>query len=246
VARGVQRWEDEAMNGHGQFCPVAMASEVFAHRWTPLILRELFAGSTHFNELKRGLPLISKTTLTQRLRALEDAGVLTSTSASGQTHTEYRLTPAGAEFQPVIQGLGAWGQRWTARFDPDNLDAEFLMWNVRRRLAVDQLPEKRTLVRFDFFGLPPKYRRARNFWLIIDRPEADLCLKDPGAEVDLYVSADLASFSRVWLGDTSISAAIEAGQIRLSGLRDLVGRFPSWLLLSKFAGVPRPPSLIAD
>jgi DNA-binding HxlR family transcriptional regulator len=148
------------MNGHGQFCPVAVASEVFAHRWTPLILRELFAGSTHFNQIKRGLPLISKTTLVQRLRALEDAGVVTCTNVLGHAYAEYRLTPAGVEFQGVIQGLGAWGQRWTSRIDPDNLDAELLMWNIQRRLAIDHLPARRTLVRFDFSGLPPKYHRA--------------------------------------------------------------------------------------
>lgn len=229
-----------SMKGHGQFCPVAVASEVFAHRWTPLILRELFAGSTHFNEIRRGLPLISKTTLALRLRALETAGVLTCVSTSALGYQEYRLTPAGQEFQGVVQGLGAWGQRWTVRFDPHNLDAEFLMWNVRRRLVIARLPEARTAVRFDFFGLPAKYRRGRVFWLIIEGAEIDLCLKDPGAEVDLYVSADLGSFARVWLGDLRLSEAIRAGSVRLTGRRDLIRGFPSWLLLSKFADVPRP------
>jgi DNA-binding HxlR family transcriptional regulator len=228
------------MKGHGQFCPVAVASEVFAHRWTPLILRELFAGSTHFNELKRGLPLISKTTLTQRLRALEAAGVIECTNVPGQNHQEYRLTAAGIEFKTVIQSLGAWGQRWTVRLDPQNLDADFLMWNIRRRLAIDSLPETRTVVRFEFFGLPPQYRRGRFFWLIIERPEVDLCLKDPGSEVDLHVSADLASFARIWLGDTPISEMLRTGAVRLTGRRDLVRSFPSWLLLSQFATVPRP------
>ena len=230
------------MKGHGQFCPVAVASEVFAHRWTPLILRELFAGSSHFNELMRGLPLISKTTLVQRLRALEAGGVLTCADAPGRGHREYHLTPAGAEFKPVIQGLAAWGQRWTVHFDPDHLDAEFLMWNVRRRLAIDRLPEARAVVRFDFSGLPPTYRRGRVFWLILERPEVDLCLKDPGAEVDLCVSADLAAFARVWLGDASLAETLRAGGIRLTGRRDMVRGFPSWLLLSKFADVPRPPA----
>jgi DNA-binding HxlR family transcriptional regulator len=207
-----------------KFCPVVVASEVFAHRWTPLILRELFAGSTHFNDIKRGLPLISKTTLAQRLRALEEAGVLTCASPDGRGHDQYRLIPAGIEFQALIQGLGAWGQRWTVRVDPDNLDAEFLMWNVRRRLAIDRLPEERTLVRFDFSGLPSTYRRGRRFWLIVERPEVALCLKDPRAEVDPYVSADLKAFARMWLGDMSWSEALRAGSIRLTGPRDLIRR----------------------
>ena len=228
------------MKGHGQFCPVAVACEVFAHRWTPLILRELFAGSTHFNEIRRGIPLISKTLLAQRLRALEEAGVLTCTNPADRSYPEYRLTPAGTEFKPVIESLGAWGQRWTIRLDPQNLDAELLMWNVRRRLAIDHLPAQRTIVRFDFSGLPPRYRRARVFWLITERAEVDLCLKDPGAEVDLYVSADLGSFAKMWMGDVPFSEALRTGSIKLTGRRDLVREFPAWLLLSHFAGVPRP------
>jgi DNA-binding HxlR family transcriptional regulator len=228
------------MKGHGQFCPVAVACEVFAHRWTPLILRELFAGSTHFNEIRRGLPLISKTLLAQRLRALEAAGVVSCRTPAGRGRREYHLTPAGVEFKSVLQGLGAWGQRWTIRVDPQHLDADFLMWNIRRRLAVHRLPDRRTVVRFDFSGLPARYRRGRVFWLIIEQAGIDLCVKDPGDQIDLYVSADLGSFARVWLGDMSMSDALRAGSIRLTGRRELARRFPSWLLFSHFAEVPRP------
>ena len=114
------------------------------------------------------------------------------------------------------------------------------MWNVRRRLATDRLPAERTLVRFDFFGLPPRYRKARIFWLILERPEVDLCLKDPGAEVDLYVSADLGTFACIWLGDATLPDAMRSKRVQLSGQRELVRKFPSWLLLNHFAGVERP------
>jgi DNA-binding HxlR family transcriptional regulator len=228
------------MKGYAQFCPVAVASEIFAQRWTPLILRELFAGSTHYNQIKRGLPLISKTLLAQRLRALADAGVVDYVDSIDGRAREYRLTPAGEEFRPVIQGLAEWGQRWTIRFHPHNLDAELLMWNVQRRLAIEQLPAERTLVRFDFDGLPVGYRRAHVFWLILDAREVDLCLKDPGDEVDLYVAADLRSFAQVWLGDLGFGEAVRNGRVRLTGNRQLVRAFPTWLLLSKFAGVARP------
>ena len=229
------------MTGHGQFCPVAVASEIFAQRWTPLILREMFAGATRFNDLMRGLPRISRTTLTQRLRALEHAGVVSCTTPGDGEHACYQLTEAGTELRDVIRELGAWGQRWTARFDAQNLDADFLMWNLRRRLATDRLPDAHTVVRFDFFGLPPGYRRGRVFWLLIDKREVDLCLKDPGSEVDLYVEADLAAFAQVWLGDLTLANALRKRAIRLTGRRDLVSAFPAWLLLSKFADVPRPP-----
>ena len=228
------------MRGYGQFCPVAMASEVFAQRWTPLILRELLAGSSRFNEIQRGLPRISRTLLAQRLRALEESGVLECTEPDSGGGREYRLTPAGAEFGPTIRTLGAWGQRWATRFDTDSLDAELLMWNVRRRLAIDRLPAERTVVEFEFRGLPPRYRRPHVFWLVTTRPEADLCLKNPGGEVDLYVSVDLRSFARVWLGDLPFPEALRSGAIELTGRRNLARAFPSWLLLSTFADVPRP------
>jgi DNA-binding HxlR family transcriptional regulator len=127
-------------SGFGQFCPVAVACEVFATRWTPIILRELLSGAQQFNELHRGIPLISRPLLARRLRQLEVAGVITRESAPAGRGHRYCLTEAGKEFQPIVEGLGVWGQRWTARFDRHNLDPAFLMWNMRRRIALDRLP----------------------------------------------------------------------------------------------------------
>jgi len=157
----------------------------------------------------------------------------------GERAREYRLTRAGQEFSAVIDGLGAWGQRWTVRVQPRNLDPGFLMWNVRRRLALQRLPERRTVVRFDFSGVPAG-RGPRAFWLLLERTKHDLCVRDPGFEVDLYVSADLAAFAGVWLGDLPIARALGSGSLRLSGPRALVRAFPGWLMLSRFADVPRP------
>src|SRR3954464_350200 len=126
--------------GYGQFCPVAVACEVFAERWTPIILRELLAGSQHFNEIHRGIPLISRPLLARRLRELEAAGVIKMESRLVGKGHRYSLTEAGSEFHSVIEGLGAWGQRWTVRIDRKNLDPSFFMWNVRRRIALDSLP----------------------------------------------------------------------------------------------------------
>jgi DNA-binding HxlR family transcriptional regulator len=226
------------MHGYGQFCPVAVASEVFAERWTPLILRELLAGSRRFSEIRRGIPLISRALLAQRLRHLEDAGVIQSRPAG--RGREYRLSQAGAEFHGVIEGLGAWGQRWIhGRASAENLDATLLMWNVRRRLAVDRLPDRRIVVRFDFRGVPAG-RGPATSWLVASRQEIDVCLKDPGYGIDLVVAADLRAFTRVWLGDVSFDEAVRTRGVRLEGPRDLVRAFPGWLLLSHFAGVARP------
>jgi DNA-binding HxlR family transcriptional regulator len=228
--------------GFGQFCPVAVACEVFAERWTPIILRELFAGAQQFNEIHRGIPLISRPLLARRLRGLEAAGVITMESLpTGRGH-RYCLTEAGKEFQPVIEGLGAWGQRWTVRVDPKNLDAGLLMWNMRRRISLDSLPPRRVVVHFKFSGAAATYRGHRMFWLLLERTQVDLCVEDPGFEVDLHVEADLAAMAKVWLGDVPFESVLRSGEVRLIGPRQLAKAFPAWLELSHFAAVPRPES----
>jgi len=229
-------------SGFGQFCPVAVACEVFAERWTPIILRELFAGAQQFNEIHRGIPLISRPLLVRRLRQLEAAGVITRESLpSGRGH-RYCLTEAGKEFHPVIEELGAWGQRWTVRVDRKNLDPGFLLWNMRRRIALDRLPPRRVVVRFKFSGVAAAYRGPRMFWLLLEPTQADLCVGDPGFEIDLDVEADLAAMARIWLGDVPFESVLRSGDVRLIGPRQLAKAFPSWLMLSHFAAVPRPES----
>jgi DNA-binding HxlR family transcriptional regulator len=228
-------------SGYGQICPVSVACEVFAQRWTPLILREMFAGSQHFNEIHRGVPMMSRALLAERLRRLEAHGVIAhETSDAGPC---YRLTEAGREFHSVIEGLGTWGQRWTVRVERDNLDPSFLMWNVRRRIALDHAPPGRTIVRIKYSGVPARCHGPRLFWLILEPPQAELCIKDPGYEVDLYVEADLAEMAKVWLGDITYEQALRSGKVQLVGKRDLVRAFPTWLMLSHFAEVPRPTPL---
>lgn len=229
------------MKGYGQFCPVAMASEVFAERWTPLILRELFAGASRFNAIRNGVPLISRTLLAQRLRELEAAGVVESRPLPAARGREYHLTKAGEEFREVVDNLGAWGQRWaTAQFDVQNLDISVLMWNIHRRIDVDRLPPGRVVVRFEFRGVSPHCRNMRTWWLLLQRSEIDLCFKDAGFDVDVVVTADAATMARVWMGHVSFASAVRSGGVRVEGRRELVQAFPGWLLLSHFAHVERP------
>jgi len=225
---------------------VAVACEVFAERWTPIILRELFAGAQHFNEIHRGIPLISRALLARRLRELEAAGVVAKEPLPQTRGYRYSLTEAGKEFLPVIEGLGKWGQRWTVRIDQRHLDASFLMWNVRRRIARELLPPRRVVVRFSFSGVPGTYRGPRIFWLMLEPAQVDLCVEDPGFDIDLYVEADLAAMAKVWLGDAQFDSVLRSNEVRLIGSRDLAKAFPSWLMLSKFAGVPRPQRAAAS
>lgn len=218
-----------------QFCPVAKAAEIVAERWTPLVIRELLAGSEHFNDLRRGVPLMPPSTLSQRLKRLEDEG-LVARHADGEK-TRYELTQAGRELMPVIESLGTWGKRWIRReVDEDDLDASLLMWDVHRRLHIDRFPSRRTVLKFDLTDQPSN---ARFYWLVIDRGKVDICMKDPGFEVDLQIAVDLGTMTRVWLGDASINEATRSGAIVLDGPRDLAREFRSWLKLSVFADIDR-------
>jgi DNA-binding HxlR family transcriptional regulator len=230
------------MASFGQFCPVAVACEIFAERWTPIIVRELINGSHRFNEIHRCIPLISRPLLVRRLRDLEAAGVVRSTVPQKGKPREYHLTDSGREFRAAIDALGAWGQRWTVRVQPDNLDSGLLMWNIRRRIAIDRLPERRVVVQFQFEGVPAGRSMLKKSWLILERSGCDVCLSDPGYEVDLWIEADLASLTRVWIGDLSFAEAVRGKKVRVSGTPALVRQFPDWLLLSGFAAVPRPPA----
>jgi len=205
-----------------------------------MILRELLAGSAHFNEIHRGVPLMSRALLAQRLRQLEESGVIARVHTTGERGHHYTLTPAGEEFRPVLEALGRWGQRWTVRVQRCNLDAGFLMWNVRRRIDRERLPDQRVVVCFRFSGIPRTYRGPRVFWLMLEKTAVEICVEDPGVEIDLVVEADLALMTSVWLGDMPFEEALRAGGLRLMGPRRLTGAFPTWLMLSHFAGVVRP------
>lgn len=221
--------------GYGQFCPVAKAAEIVTERWTPLVLRELLMGSRRFNDLRRGVPLMSPSLLSQRLKALERAGVITRRTDGA--HPAYQLTPAGHELRPIIEMLGVWGQRWVrtgvGTADTD-LDASLLMWDMRRGIEAPTLPN-RVVVRFDFPDAGPG---KKAWWLVIDGA-VDLCLTDPGYHVDLRVRTDVRTMTAVWMGDIAFGEAVRTGALTLEGPRTLQRQFPGWLKLSVFANVPR-------
>jgi DNA-binding HxlR family transcriptional regulator len=228
------------MSTYGQYCPVAKGAEVFAERWMPLVLRELLAGSTHFNDLHRGVPLMSRTLLSQRLRRLEQIGAVVRKRGPGGP--QYLLTEAGREFGPIVELLGTWGQRWfRSSFGRDELDVGVLMWDMRRGVRPDAFPAGRTAIQLDFSDQPAS---KRTWWLVCDDGVIDICPTDPGFEIGLYVSTDLRTMARVWLGDLALPAALRSDAIKLHGLRDLRQGFGRWLGLSCFAGIPdaRPPS----
>jgi len=219
------------MQKYKQYCPVARASEILADRWTPLIVRELIAGSHRFNQIERGLPGISRSLLASRLRELDKAGVVERLRPPRAQVAEYHLTEAGRSLKPVIEALGAWGVAWA--FDeprPEELDAGLLIWKVHQRIDRERLPETRTVVEFDFTG-----PRGRRVWLLLERREVSVCVTPPGFDSDLVVRADLALFYSVWLGQMEYKAALRSGGLVVEGPRVLVREFPHWLMWSAMA-----------
>lgn len=226
-----------AQPGYKQFCPVAMAAELLCTRWTVVLLREMIAGSTRFNDLRRGVPKMSPTLLSQRLKELEAAGVIERHELRSERGLfEYRLTESGKDLQTVVEAMGFWGQRWVeASLSLKNLDPSLLMWDMRRNLDASPLPDRRTVIQFLYPELPTSKRR---WWLVVERRgDVDLCSSDPGFEVDLYVSTDLRTMTAIWMGLTTVDK--ESEKIQFNGARDIANKMQLWLGLSPFAVEPK-------
>jgi len=234
-----------ARTGYGQFCPVAKTAELLAERWMPLVIRELLAGSCHFGDLRRGIPLISPAVLSQRLHELVDAGVLERIRARGRSQSvQYRLTEAGEELRPIIRAFGVWGQRWAQHeLRKEEVDPKGLTWAMHRRLDLTQLPAERAVLLFEF---PDAEIKLRRFWFVIDHGHVDVCLKNAGHDVDLTLVASMRTMASIYLRQVEPEAAVRSGAIVLDGSRALARAFPGWCPKSPFAGgvppaLPRTP-----
>jgi DNA-binding HxlR family transcriptional regulator len=216
---------------YGQFCPVSMAAEILCTRWTPLVVRELLCGSMHFNDLRRGVPRMSPTLLSKRLKELEQAGIVVREGDGGSS--KYRLTKAGEDLRGFVMTIGVWGQRWieTGRM-LDKLDVSLLMWDMRRHLDPKPMPERRSTILFRYPELP---EGRRDWWLVVEKGEVDLCRVDPGHEVDLEVEADLRTMTAIWMGYTTLRREVEAGAVTIEGDRSLAASIGQWLALNPLA-----------
>lgn len=222
--------------GYGQFCPIAKASEIFATRWTPLVLRELMSGAHNFNDIQRGVPLMSRALLAERLRQLDEHGIIEKRPRPDGPGYEYWLTPAGNAFHDVIRGLARWGLSYARdRVTAADLNPGLLMWALRRRTDSDALPAHRVVVRFEFSGVPNSRTKLRIMWLILDRSGSDVCLKDPGFPVDLMVAGDIAVFIAIYLGHATWRDAV-GKELSIEGDSRMVRRLPIWLRLDKAIG----------
>ncbi len=220
------------MPDYGQYCTVARGSEIFGELWTPLVVRELLCGSRRFNDIRRGVPRMSQTLLAKRLRKLEEAGVIERRrSAEGW---EYHVTAAGEELRPIILGIGHWGARWVgSRLKNSQLDAGFLMWDIRRFARLEEFPKgQRTVIHFRFGDARP---RERAWWLVVEKGDADLCRDDPGHELDVVVDSTVRALTEIWTGDSDPQKEIAAGHLRVDGGGRGGAALWRWLGRSMFA-----------
>lgn len=224
------------MYKYGQYCPIAKAVEILGDRWTLLIVRDLLIGTCHFNDLERGLPGISRGLLSERLRRLQRMGVVEKINqGNGRQRTAYHLTQAGQELKAVIGALLTWGAHWAFN-EPEeqDLDPDLLMWWMRDRIRTDDLPQPRVVLQFDFTGASEE-----RYWLILTAEDVSICLTDPGFDLDLLITADLATFFQIWLGRVSYFDALRDGRVKVDGIPSLAEALPTWFAYSLTAPTVR-------
>ncbi len=217
------------MMHYGQFCPIAKAAEIVAERWTPLVIHELLAGSTRFNDIRRGVPLMSQTLLSTRLKELERVGIVERRGDGKRAH-EYHLTAAGVALGPVVRSLGEWGLQYAQDpLEEGDLDVSVLVWNIQRRIDSSVFRARRVTVYLEFTDVP---KNKSQWWIVNDRGMVDLCPTDPGFPVDLYVTTDIRTMIAIWFGKLGWDTGVSSGRVEVTGPRELSVRLKSWLLLS--------------
>ncbi|MDZ4735068.1 MAG: helix-turn-helix domain-containing protein [Rhodospirillaceae bacterium] len=223
------------MRSYGQFCPIAKAAELFCERWTALILRDLMLGATRFSQLRRGVPLASPTLLSRRLKELEIEGIIERRrSDSGRSWT-YHLTPAGAEFAPIVEGLGVWGQRWSRReLAKHEINITLLMWALEQNVKPEIFGTRRCVVKLSFTDQPA---RTRDWWFINEAARTELCFEEPGFEVDLYLTTTLADMIYIYRGDLTLTRAMAQGRFEAEGAAWARRALARWLAPSPLAHV---------
>ncbi len=230
-----------AERGYGQFCPIAKAMEVIGEKWTLLIVRELLMGGSRFNELQRGLTHISPTLLTKRLAALEAEGLIVKRKIPGQRGYEYFPTESCHELMPIMEHIGQWGMRWAREsMDEDDFDLELLMLYLQRSVQPDKLPGRETVIRFNFTDNTD----FAHWWLVVADEDVDVCVHDPGKEVDVYFNVDLRTMCELWMGDVSYKRAIADGKLQLVGPKALTRNVRDWLQPSIFDGIAPATAIV--
>jgi DNA-binding HxlR family transcriptional regulator len=208
--------------------------ELLDERWTMLVIRELLCGSRHFNALRRGLPRISPTLLSARLRTLVRAGVVERYEQGKQV--TYTLTPSGEQLRPIVEALGQWGLRWMPELGEQDYDPHVLMWDLHRNVDLTAVPPGRTVLRFSFADVAPE---ERHWWVVITSDGVDLCSFDPGHPVTAAVETDLRTLTHLWRGELTWSQTRKSGAVQVHGPAHVDRNLPRWLSKTTITVTPQ-------
>ncbi len=220
----------------GQFCPIALASEVLTQKWMLLIVRELNSGTTRFNRMRRGIPKISATLLKQRLDTLERADIVYRKAIANTDQFEYLLTEAGKELKPIVTQIGIWGQRWARDIAPEDLDPGWLVWAIHRHLDINNMPREQKLIEFEFIDAT---KNDRFFWIVVNDGKADVCIKNPGLTVDLTIKTQVLTLAEAYRGVRDLKKEVLSKRIAVSGDKSLKNSLTMWLKPSAYASTQR-------
>jgi DNA-binding HxlR family transcriptional regulator len=218
------------MRSYGQYCPLARTAEIFAERWTPIIIRNLLAGASTFGQLRDGAPGIPKALLADRLGTLARAGILERRVDPPARTVTYQLTPAGRELKPLCDAMGSWGMRWL-EVEPHHLDPTYVLWATARLVDTDKLPSAQITVRVDLHD-----RAGQQYWMLLHRPHAEVCTRYPGSPEDLVVHTDAEALARWHLRHHTYADLLRQRRITIDGPPALARAFPTWLRPSPYAG----------
>jgi DNA-binding HxlR family transcriptional regulator len=219
---------------YGQFCPIAKATEILGEKWTLLIIREILMGGSRFNEMQRGLSLISPTMLSRRLDSLEENGLVLKKKIPNQKGYEYFPTKSCDELLPIIKSLGDWGMRWArSNLTEKDYDVELLMVYLKRSIQPENLAGNESVIRFRFTDIED----FPNWWIMVKGNEVDICVNDPGKDVDVYFTSTVKTMADIWMGDTTYKKEQANGNIKIVGHKALTRNISSWMPVSVFADV---------
>jgi DNA-binding HxlR family transcriptional regulator len=228
----------KAKNISGSLCPAMASADILGDKWTLLLLREMFLGTTRFGRFQKAIPRMSPSILSKRLKTLEAADIIIRKATPSGQAAEYRLTRSGRELGPIVENMAVWGMRWRKRsIAAQDCDVGGFMWDFHRTLNTASLPDGETVILVQISD-----RRDLNTWWVIANGDAvDLCVDDPGHEVDVYLTATLPNLIALWLGDVGVQPAVDDKTIFLDGPRHLLNTAQDWMAQSPLVGV-RPAS----
>lgn len=220
-----------------KICPVAMAARLLEPRWTMLVLCEMWAGSTRFNAIQRGVPGMSPELLSKRLKEMEFNGLVTRRKNDSTGHAEYLTTSLADDVETLIRGLGAWAHsNIDCTVSLQDLDARLLMSKIRGKINLLELPKRKCVIQF-ILNDPPN--DTKNYWLVATPgEEIDLCFTDPRFDVDLFVVCELRALTSAWMGHSTFKQEIRREKITLMDHDKMASTLTSWLVRSSFADLP--------